>query len=43
MGIVNPSGRKARRVLAMQEYDIEIQYIPGKKHGNADGQIKIRK
>lgn len=36
MGIKNQSGRLAW-ALAIQEYDVEIQYKPGKKHGNADG------
>ncbi|CAG2203350.1 Transposon Ty3-G Gag-Pol polyprotein,Retrovirus-related Pol polyprotein from transposon opus,Retrovirus-related Pol polyprotein from transposon 297,Retrovirus-related Pol polyprotein from transposon 17.6,Transposon Ty3-I Gag-Pol polyprotein [Mytilus edulis] len=37
MTIKNPSGRLARWSLALQEYDLTIEYRAGKLHGNADG------
>ena len=34
--IPHPSGKLARRGLALQEFDLDIQYRPGKENTNAD-------
>ncbi len=33
----NPSGRLARWLLLMEEFDIDIVHRPGRRHGNVDG------
>ncbi len=33
----NPSGRFARWLLLMEEFDIDIVHCPRKQHGNVDG------
>ncbi len=33
----NPSGRLARWLLWMEEFDIDIVHRPGRRHGNVDG------
>ncbi len=33
----NPSGRFARWLLLMEEFNIDIVYCPGRRHGNVDG------
>ncbi len=33
----NPSGRLARWLLLMDEFDIDIVHRPGRRHGNVDG------
>jgi hypothetical protein len=33
----NPSGRIARWLLLMEEFDIDIIHRPGRRHGNVDG------
>jgi len=32
-----PSGRLARWLLLMEEFDIDIVHHPGRRHGNVDG------
>jgi hypothetical protein len=34
---LNPSGRLARWLLLMEEFDIDIIHRPGRRHGNVDG------
>ncbi len=36
----NPSGRLARWLLLMEEFDIDIVHRPGRRHGNVDGLTK---
>jgi hypothetical protein len=36
----NPSGRLARWLLLMEEFDIDIIHRPRRRHGNVDGFIK---
>ncbi len=36
----NPSGRLARWLLLMEEFDIDIIHCPGRRHGNVDGFTK---
>jgi hypothetical protein len=36
----NPSGRLARWLLLMEEFDIDIVHCPGRRHGNVDGLTK---
>jgi len=33
----NPSGRFARWLLLMEEFDFDIVHRPGRRHGNVDG------
>ena len=39
--MAKPTGRLMRWSLLLQEYDMDIQYRPGSKHGNADGLSRI--
>ena len=41
MTMVKPTGRLMRWSLLLQEFDMEIQYRPGSKHGNADGLSRL--
>ena len=41
MKMAKPNGRIMRWSLLLQEFDMEIQYRPGSKHGNADGLSRI--
>ena len=36
INVPDPTGRLTRWVLTLQGYDFNIQYCPGKDHGNAD-------
>jgi hypothetical protein len=39
----NPSGRLARWLLLMEEFDIDIVHRPRRRHGNVDGLIRAYK
>ena len=39
--LVNPSPKIARWILQLEEYDFDIEYREGKRHGNADGMSRL--
>ena len=37
----NPKPRLARWIITLQEYEFDVEYRPGKNHGNADASSRI--